>query len=86
MKNIKVAILIFLVWANDAQACEACDLQQPTITKSFTHGVGPQSNWDWLIVAIIAIITLVTLYYSFRFLIKPGEKNNQHIKKSILNF
>jgi hypothetical protein len=86
MEKIKLGIPVFLLWSGYAHACDACKLQQPKITQDFTHGTGPESNWDWLIVAIIAVITLATLFYSFKFLIKPGEKNKKHIKNSILDF
>ena len=66
-------------------ACPACEKQQPAITKGITHGGGPASNWDWVIIAVISIITILTLIFSMKFLIKPGEKSDDHIKKSILN-
>jgi len=86
MKKNKIIILLFLFWETASRACEACDLQQPEITRNFTHGAGPQSNWDWVIVIIITLITLFTLFYSVKYLVKPGEKSREHIKKSILNF
>jgi hypothetical protein len=66
-------------------ACPVCEQQQPKITQGFTHGVGPQSNWDWVIISVIAAITLATFIFSIKYLIKPGEKNSNHIKASILN-
>ena len=66
-------------------ACPACEKNQPKITQGFTHGTGPQSNWDWVIIAVITVITVLTFIYSLKFLIKPGEKNADHIKQSILN-
>ncbi|MET3037205.1 hypothetical protein ABXT08_13930 [Chryseobacterium sp. NRRL B-14859] len=86
MKKIRLILLIFIVWTGYFQACDACDLQQPKITRNLTHGPGPESNWDWLIVGGMALITLVTLFYSLKFLIRPGEKNKQHIKNNVLNF
>lgn len=86
MKKIKFGILVFLLWTGYAQACDACKLQQPKITQNLTHGTGPESNWDWVIVTIIAVITLGTLFFSFKFLVKPGEKNTKHIKNTILDF
>ena len=68
-----------------AFACEACKLQQPKITQSFTHGTGPESKWDWLIIGVIAVITVYTFIFSLKYLVKPGEKNDNHIKNSILN-
>lgn len=66
-------------------ACPACEKQQPKITQGLTHGGGPGSNWDWVIIAVITLITVLTLIFSLKFLIKPGEKNRDHIKQSILN-
>lgn len=79
---------MFIVFALTLQilsACPVCDKQQPKITQGFTHGAGPQSNWDWVIITIIAVITILTLAYSLKYLIKPGEKNSDHIKRSVLN-
>lgn len=88
MKNlIKIFVLpvgFFLIQLSTI-ACEACEKQQPAITRGFTHGGGPQSNWDWVIIAIIAVITVLTFILSLKYLIRPGEKNSDHIKRSILN-
>ncbi len=78
--------LIALLFINVAAwACPACEKQQPKITQGLTHGAGPQSNWDWVIIAVITVITLATFILSLKYLIKPGEKNTDHIKQSILN-
>jgi hypothetical protein len=79
-----LSILIFLT-VQIATACPVCEKQQPKITQGLTHGAGPQSNWDWVIIAIISVITILTLIYSVKYLIKPGEKNEDHIKQSILS-
>ena len=76
--------LIIVVINHLAMACDACKKQQPTITQGITHGTGPQSNWDWVIVSVIAAITLFTLVFSLKYLIKPGEKNADHIKHAVL--
>ena len=81
----KITVLIFVLNQVLVFACDACKLQQPKITQNFTHGVGPTSQWDWLIVAVITIITLATLFYAVKYLVKPGEKNKNHIKHIILN-
>lgn len=86
MKNItRLSAFILVLAVNFVWACEACKLQQPKITQNFTHGAGPDSKWDWLIVAVIALITVYTLVYSLKYLIKPGEKDRDHIKYSIFN-
>lgn len=86
MKKIKFLSIIILFAGTYYKACETCKLRQPKITKGWTHGVGPESNWDWFIVGLIAAITLFTLIFSIKFLIFPNEKNKKHIKNSILNF
>ena len=86
MKNrITIISLLFIITNLAAMACPICEKQQPKVLQGITHGAGPQSNWDWLIIAIITIITLLTLFYSLKYLIKPGENNANHIKQSILN-
>ena len=86
MSNKKIITLLFALFHTLYSACDACKLQQPKITKDLTHGTGPESQWDWIIVITIVVITLITLLYSFKFLIKPGEKNTDHIKSTILDF
>lgn len=86
MKNItNTAIVFLLLTVNYAFACEACKLQQPQITRDLTHGVGPRGQFDWIIVAAIAVITIFTFIYSLKYLVKPGEKEADHIKNSIFN-
>lgn len=83
MKTSLTLLLFFS--AQFAWACPVCDKQQPGITQGFTHGAGPQSNWDWVIIGVITAITVFTLIYSIKLLLKPGEKNANHIKQSILS-
>lgn len=78
-------ILLLMLLFQVTNACPVCEKQQPKITKGLTHGAGPQSNWDWVIIAIIMAITVFTLIWSLKYLMKPGEKNNNHIKHLILN-
>lgn len=85
MKIKELLILLTVLSVQILTACPTCDKQQPKITLGLTHGVGPQSNWDWVIIAIITAITVLTLVFSLKYLIKPGEKNVDHIKQSILN-
>ncbi|OKS86714.1 hypothetical protein RG47T_2171 [Mucilaginibacter polytrichastri] len=65
-------------------ACEACKKQQPKFLQGITHGAGPDSNWDYLIVAVMVLITVYTLYATIQCFIKPAESNALHIKRSIL--
>jgi uncharacterized protein HemY len=82
----KILILIPLLFAAlGSFACPACEKQQPALLKGISHGSGPESNWDMLIVWVIAIIVVLTLFFSVKFLIKPGEKSESHIKRFILS-
>lgn len=69
-----------------AWACPVCEKQQPKILQGIAHGAGPESNFDYAIVWVMVIIVLISLFYSLKYLIKPGEKNDNHIKRIVLNF
>ncbi len=84
MKNIML-ILVFLIPGLSAMACPACEKQQPEMLRGITHGTGPESNWDYVIVWATVIIVLITLFFSVKWLVRPGEKSEYHIKRSILN-
>lgn len=66
-------------------ACPVCEKNQPRLLKGITHGAGPGSQWDYLIIFIMTGIVLGTLLVSLKYLIRPGEKNNRHIKNLVLN-
>ena len=66
-------------------ACPVCERNQPKVLKGITHGAGPEGNWDYVIVWATVAIVLVTLFFSVKWLIRPGERSDQHIKRSILN-
>lgn len=68
-----------------AVACPACERAQPKLLQGITHGSGPQSNWDYVIIAVATIIVIATLFYSVKWLVRPGEKSGSHIKYLILN-
>lgn len=66
-------------------ACEVCKKQQPKVLRGITHGAGPQSDWDYVIVGVTALIVVVSLFYSIKWIIRPGEREKEHIKYSIFN-
>lgn len=84
MKKITILLLIISIKIN-AVACDACDKQQPKLLRGITHGSGPDSDWDYLIVGIMVVITLYVLIASIKCLARPAEKNKEHIKRMILN-
>lgn len=85
MKAIALFLTLFFLQTVAAFACPVCDKQQPKILRGITHGTGPQSDWDYAIVWTAVLIVLITLFYTIKWLIKPGEKNDNHIKRMVLN-
>jgi hypothetical protein len=66
-------------------ACPVCEKNQPKILRGITHGAGPESNWDYVVIGITAAIVLASLYFSVKWLCKPGEAGNDHIKRIVLS-
>jgi hypothetical protein len=86
MKKVIIIFLCIIFSKVQVLASAACKEQQPAFLKGITHGPGPDGNFDYIIVVIAILITLLTLYYSIKWLIKPGENNINHIKQSILKY
>ena len=78
-----ITLLILLVQAI-VFACPVCERNQPKILRGIVHGAGPESNWDYVSIWLTIIIAIITLIYSLKYLIIPGEKNKNHIKYFIL--
>ncbi len=84
MKKVKATSVMFLLLQISIIACPVCERNQPKLLKGIVHGAGPESNWDYVSIIITAIIAFITLIYSVIWLIKPNEKNRDHIKYFIL--
>jgi len=78
-------IVLLLIADLSAMACDACKKQQSKLLQGITHGPGPDSKWDYLIVMIMIIITLYVLIATLKCIFRPSERNEHHIKKIILN-
>jgi len=91
MKKYKFYLKALLVVAgilgaySSAMACEACKAQQPKFLQGVTHGAGPTSNWDYVVVSLMVIITVYSFYAMVKCLAKPADKNHEGIKSIILN-
>ncbi len=85
MKATLLVTLLFLLHTAAAVACPVCEKRQPRLLRGITHGAGPQSNWDYLIVWAAVLIVLLTLFYTVKWLIRPEEKDKDHIKRMVLN-
>ncbi|MEJ5963150.1 hypothetical protein [Pedobacter immunditicola] len=68
-----------------ANACPVCEKQQPKVLRGITHGTGPDSQLDYVIIAVTVLIVLLSLFYSVKWIIHPGEKSENHIKNLIIN-
>ncbi len=69
----------------EALACEVCKKQQPKVLRGITHGAGPQSDWDYVVVGCAVILVLISLFYAVKWIMHPGEKEREHVKNSIFN-
>lgn len=86
MKRILITVgTIFQLSLSPAMACDVCQEQQPRILRNITHGAGPQGTTDFVIITVAAIIVGLTLIYSIKYLLKPGEKSPDHVKNIILD-
>ena len=84
MKKI-ICMLIFCLSTVLALACPVCERNKPKVLQGITHGTGPSSNWDYVIVIVVALIAILTLFYSIKWLLKPDENNPDHIKYLFIN-
>jgi hypothetical protein len=84
MKTTLLSLITFLS-SIAAFACPVCEKQQPKLLQGISHGTGPQSSWDYGVVWVTVLIVLLTLFYALKWLIRPGEEGDQHIKRAFLH-
>lgn len=82
MKKLATTLMLVLMQIT-AFACPVFERNQPKILRGIVHGSGPDSNWDYVSNWITILIAFLTLFFSIKWLVKPGEKNLDHIKYSI---
>jgi hypothetical protein len=82
MKIYATLILLFINLT--MSACPTCERNQPKLLRGIVHGSGPESNWDYISIIFTMVMALATLFYTVKWLAKPGEKNADHIKYFIL--
>lgn len=85
MKKLLVLITLLLIQNLPSLACTVCKSQQPKALQGITHGTGPGGTLDYIIIGGAAVIVLVTLVLSIRFLVRPGETDPNHIKNLIIS-
>ena len=80
-----VLTLLGLFMSLAALACTVCEKQQPKVLQGIAHGAGPQSNWDYAIVWAAVIVVAFTLFFTVKWLVRPGERSDEHIKRTVLD-
>lgn len=85
MKKIILLGVLLIGSVPAAWACELCEEQQPKWLRGVVHGAGPQGIWDYAIMYGAILFVLGVLFYTIKLLVKPGEKNPDHVKYSILD-
>ncbi len=84
MKKYKITMFLILVIQMSGICCPVCERNQIKALRGIIHGSGPESNWDYVGVTAIGTLVIFTLIYTIKWLLKPGEKDSNHIKYSIL--
>jgi hypothetical protein len=82
----KTGLLVsYVLFGWTAVGCPVCERNQPQILRGITHGAGPDSRWDYLIVWAVALIVLLSLFFTVKWILHPGEQAKDHIKRTMLN-
>ncbi|RFZ91159.1 hypothetical protein D0C36_19660 [Mucilaginibacter conchicola] len=82
MRKYIFTISVILV-SGTAFACDACKKQKSLFT-GISHGRGPESNWDYLIVALMIVVTLYVLFAALKCMFKSSENHRSHIKYTFI--
>lgn len=85
IKRIIGTSLMFVTSVTASLACELCKQNQPKVLENITHGTGPSGMLDYVITWSAAVLVVVTLILSLKFLIRPNESRADHIKNIVLN-
>lgn len=82
---ILIGSLLLLFISTPLLACDVCTKQQPRILQNITHGAGPQGQEDYIIIVSAIVIVVFTLFFSIKYLVKPGEKSPDHVKNIVID-
>lgn len=81
----KFITLIVLLLSIVSIACPLCKSNQPKGFENITHGQGPDGDFDYIIIYSAILIVGFTLIMSIKYLVKPKEKDKNHIKNIVLD-
>lgn len=83
--QLKVLILLLIFsFTSRLWACNVCKRNQPEGLENITHGVGPEGMMDYAITYSSIVIVGIAFILSLKYLLKPGEKEANHIKNIVL--
>jgi hypothetical protein len=80
-----ITSFLLLLTSIPALACDICQKNQPAPLRGITHGTGPQGAWDMPIIWCAVAIVGITLVLAVKMLVRPGERQADHIKQRILH-
>lgn len=84
MKKFQLTLL-FSTCITFLMACPVCERNQPKILRGWVHGTAPKNDLEYIMVIAIILISFIALGMFLKMIIKPGEKQSDHIKRFILN-
>jgi H+/Cl- antiporter ClcA len=84
MRKTFFLLILLSILRLTVAACDACTAKQTRLLRGISHGAGPETKWDYWIVALVVVLVILTLFYSVKWLVKPGEKSPAHIKNLVL--
>lgn len=84
MKKIWYLTLLQIINFKILLGCPVCDRNHSKASRIMSHGQQANSEWDYLIVWGVALIVMIALYLTIKYLVWPGEREKTHIKRSIL--
>jgi hypothetical protein len=85
MKRIGILLAILgMSGTVPALACTVCRSRQPAPLRDITHGAGPSGFIDYFVIGGAVVVVVAALVLSVWYLLRPGERNPDHIKNVIL--
>ncbi len=86
LKHIAIlALTLVLQLPLEILACEVCQKNQPKILQNITHGTGPQSDLDYILIWTAIGVVIVSLAISIKLIIQPKDNRHEQIKNIVID-
>ncbi len=69
---------------HEAAAGAGNQLENFSLSTAEHHSMAPQGVYEYVLVAIGVVVTVLLTFYTIKFFIRPGEAGPGHIKRKIL--